>query len=129
MEHAASAACGGPTRRGRVVITSGALSRVTPSEGAAVVEQERAHLLVRHHPLTAVTTSLARAFPHVPLFGLAGPAVAADDRASRRCRSDVVVGPLRVLAAETGTPAAPRTADGRIPERIHRLRRIPTTRS
>ncbi|MFJ8781908.1 hypothetical protein [Streptomyces sp. NPDC102476] len=48
---------------------------------------------------------------------------------SRHCRSDVAVGAPRVLAAATGTPAVRRTADGRIPERIHRLRRIPTTRS
>jgi Zn-dependent protease with chaperone function len=135
LEHSAPAAYCVPTRGGRVVITSGALSRLTPSEGAAVVEHERAHLLGRHHLLTAVTTCLARAFPHVPLFRLARAAVArlvelaADDRASRHCRSDVVVGALRVLAAETGTPAAQRTDDRRIPERIHRLHRIPRTMS
>ncbi|WP_427925032.1 M56 family metallopeptidase [Streptomyces sp. cg40] len=135
LEHAAPAAYCVPTGGGRVVITSGALSRLTPSEGAAVVEHERAHLLGRHHLLTAVTTSLARAFPHVPLFGLARPAVArlvelaADDRASRHCRSDVVVGALRVLAATTSAPTAQWPDDGRIHERIHRLVRIPTPRS
>ncbi|WP_419249342.1 M48 family metalloprotease [Streptomyces canus] len=45
LEHAAPAAYCVPTRGGRVVITSSALSRLTPSEGAAVVEHERAHLL------------------------------------------------------------------------------------
>ncbi|MFE2217040.1 hypothetical protein ACFW93_34595 [Streptomyces canus] len=35
LEHAASAAYCVPTRGGRVVITSSALSRLTPSEGAA----------------------------------------------------------------------------------------------
>jgi hypothetical protein len=63
------------------------------------------------------------------LFGLARPAVAADGCMSRHCRSDFAVGAPRVLAAATGTPAVRRTADGRIPERINRLRRIPTTRS
>ncbi|MBD3007214.1 M56 family metallopeptidase [Streptomyces sp. 5-10] len=131
LDHAAPAAYCVPTRGGRIVITSGALRRLTESEGAAVVEHERAHLRGRHHLMTAITTSLARAFPRVPLVRLARPAVArlvelaADDWASRRCRSDVVIAALCVLGAETNTPRALQSGNEGVPERIRRLRRMP----
>ncbi|WP_262697415.1 MULTISPECIES: M56 family metallopeptidase [Streptomyces] len=131
LDHAAPAAYCVPTRGGRVVITSGALRQLTESEGAAVVEHERAHLRGRHHLMTAITTSLARAFPRVPLVRLARPAVArlvelaADDRASRRCRSDVVIAALCVLGSETSTPRALQPGNEGVPERIRRLRQMP----
>ncbi|MGV9311852.1 M56 family metallopeptidase [Streptomyces sp. NPDC003691] len=133
LEHAAPAAYCVPARGGRVVLTSGALNKLPPASVAAVVEHERAHLRGRHHLMAAVTVSLARAFPRVPLFRLARPAtawlveLAADDHASRRCRSETVATALSVLtAAPAGTVGLQAAADS-TGLRIVRLRRAPAT--
>jgi Zn-dependent protease with chaperone function len=129
LEHAAPAAYCVPTKGGRVVLTSGALRRLPPGTVTAVIAHEQAHLRGRHHLMAALAASLARTFPHVPLFRLARPAMArlielaADDHASRRCRSETVATALSVLVAmPLGAGALQAGAEG-VSERIRRLRR------
>ncbi len=57
-----------PGRDPRVVITAGALSRLTDTELAAVVAHERAHAAGRHDGLRGAMRLLHRAFPGVPVF-------------------------------------------------------------
>ncbi|GGL59787.1 M56 family metallopeptidase [Planomonospora parontospora] len=79
-----------PGRRGRAVITTGALQSLAPEEVAAVLAHERAHLRGRHHLVLAAAEALVRAFPGLPLFERARAEVArliellADDVAARR---------------------------------------------
>ncbi|MGP4050465.1 M56 family metallopeptidase [Streptomyces sp. 2A115] len=133
LEHTTPAAYCVPTKGGRVVLTSGALRRLPPGTVAAVVAHEQAHLRGRHHLMAALAASLAGAFPYVPLFRLAGAAMAglvelaADDHASRRCRRESVARALSVLVAmPLGAGALQAGAEG-ASERIRRLRRAPAS--
>lgn len=65
-DSAASAYCL-PGRHGRVVISSAALDALTPTQLAAVMAHERAHLRGHHHLVVAGASSLHRAFPQIPV--------------------------------------------------------------
>jgi Zn-dependent protease with chaperone function len=97
-------------RPAAIVVTSGALAVLEPSQLNAVLAHERAHLACRHHALTTAVRGLAAAFPGVPLFTRAGPEVdrlsemAADDSAARSAGRVTVASALLTLA--TGQPVA-----------------------
>jgi Zn-dependent protease with chaperone function len=79
-----------PGRRGKTVITTGALRSLSAEHVTAVLAHERAHLEGRHHLVLAAGEAFARAFPLVPLFATAKSQVArlielrADDVAARQ---------------------------------------------
>lgn len=78
-----------PGRRGKAVITTGALRSLSAEHVAAVLAHEQAHLRERHHLLLALAEGMARAFPRLPLFTQARSQVVslvelrADDVAAR----------------------------------------------
>jgi Zn-dependent protease with chaperone function len=119
-----------PCGRYQIVVSARALAALTPEQLCAVLAHERAHLRRRHHVILAMATSLARAFPRVPLLSQARPQLAvlaemtADDAAARRHRRDDLAAALVVLARAGDLPAA-LAAGG--PEAIVRLQRILTT--
>jgi hypothetical protein len=79
-----------PCGRHRVVITTSALSRLSPGQLRAVLAHERAHLRGHHHLMLAAAAALARAFPAIPLLARASAELAvlaemtADDHDPRR---------------------------------------------
>jgi Zn-dependent protease with chaperone function len=102
-----------PGRPAAIVLSTGALAVLDPSQLSAVLAHERAHLAGRHHLLIMATRGLAATFPAVPLF-TRGPAEVA--RLAEMCADDVAVrGSGRytlvaaLLAMGTGT-AVPATA-------------------
>jgi Zn-dependent protease with chaperone function len=113
-----------PCGRHRVVISSGALSRLTPGQQRAVLAHERAHVRGRHHLILAVSAALARAFPVVPLLTRAAgelavlAEMAADDAAARRHeRSDLAAALVALAGAVslgTGLTAGGTAAIARI---------------
>lgn len=119
-----------PCGRRQIVISAGALAALTPEQLGAVLAHERAHLRHHHHMIVALATSLAHAFPRVPLLSQAAPQLAAlaemaaDDAAARRYRRDDLAAALVVLAAGRARPAT-LAASG--PEAIVRLQRILAT--
>ncbi|WP_344446876.1 M56 family metallopeptidase, partial [Kitasatospora nipponensis] len=79
-----------PGPASRLVVTTGALSRLSDRELAAVLSHERGHVRARHHWLAQCAQALAGGFPAVGVFqafrdqvGELGE-LAADDRAARR---------------------------------------------
>lgn len=79
-----------PGPQSRLVVTTGALSRLTDRELAAVLSHERGHVRARHHWLAQCAQALAAGFPGVGVFSAFRDQVgelvelAADDRAARR---------------------------------------------
>ena len=130
VDHDAPAVYCLPCGRYQIVISAGALAALTPEQPHAVLAHERAHLRHRHHVILALATSLARAFPRVPLLSQAQPQLAvlaemaADDTAIRRHRRDDLAAALVALAT-AGTRPATLAASG--PEAIVRLQRILAT--
>ncbi|MFD7508398.1 M56 family metallopeptidase [Streptomyces sp. NPDC059853] len=80
-----------PGGDGRLVITTGALRRLTGRRLDAVLAHERGHARARHDWLLQLSGALAAGFPRVPLFAHFCEQthrlveLAADDTASRRC--------------------------------------------
>lgn len=94
---------------GLVVATEGLNTCLTPTEAAAVLEHERAHLHGRHHRILAISTLLSRTLPHVPLLARAPAALAIlveldADRVAARTTSPAIVRSAlrRVLAQQAG---------------------------
>lgn len=56
---------------GDVVITTGALERLSARQLEAVLLHERAHLSGRHHLIIALATAIARTIPHIRLLAYA----------------------------------------------------------
>ena len=115
-----------PGRR-RIVLTTGALSRLDDGELDAVLAHERAHLSGRHHLVLALAAALPRAFPAVGLFAVAARQVAylveiaADDAAARRAPRLAVASALLAVAG-AGLPAGALGAGGSAAsQRIQRL--------
>ncbi|MGH8775821.1 MAG: M56 family metallopeptidase [Jiangellaceae bacterium] len=116
-----------PGRRGRIVLTTGALAALDARQLAAVLAHERAHLRARHDLAIAVASALADAFPRVPAFARAHEQVrrlielAADDTAARNGdRLTLAEGILTVAAGRT--PAASLGAGGStVAVRVRRL--------
>ncbi|MFF6990540.1 M48 family metalloprotease [Streptomyces sp. NPDC010273] len=75
----------------QLVVTTGALHRLTGHQLDAVLTHERGHARAHHDWLLHLSTALASGFPHVPLFAHFCDQthrlveLAADDTASRRC--------------------------------------------
>ncbi|MCC9311513.1 M56 family metallopeptidase [Kitasatospora sp. RB6PN24] len=79
-----------PGPQSRLVVTTGALRRLTDRELEAVLSHERVHVRARHHWLSQGAQALAAGFPRVTVFTAFRDQVgelvelAADDRAARR---------------------------------------------
>lgn len=128
VDHPAAMAYCVPGRRGLLVISTGALGMLRPSELAAVTAHELAHAAERHDVVLLPFAALAKA--RMPLSGAALEAVAllvemrADDRAA------AVAGPVALRRAllhfgrhgAIGVPSGALGAAGRLRARIHRLR-------
>jgi Zn-dependent protease with chaperone function len=132
-------------RPAAIVLTSGALAVLGPSQLGAVLAHERAHLAHGDHLLHTLTQGLAAAFPGVPLFtrGAAEVArlaeMAADDSAARSAGRRTLVEALLAIATGTavsgpgaaGTPGpgapvpggALAAATHAVPARVERLLR------
>jgi Zn-dependent protease with chaperone function len=115
-----------PGRR-RIVLTTGALTRLDDRELDAVLAHERAHLSGRHHIVLALAAALQRAFPPAGFFGIAARKVAylveiaADDAAARRAPRLTVASALLAVAT-AGVPAGALGAGGSATaQRIQRL--------
>ncbi|MFE9023304.1 M56 family metallopeptidase [Streptomyces sp. NPDC007808] len=80
-----------PGSPSQLIVTTGALRRLTDHQLDAVLTHERGHARARHDWLLHLSTALATGFPHVPLFAHFCDQthrlveLAADDTASRRC--------------------------------------------
>jgi len=115
-----------PGRR-RIVLTTGALTRLDEGELAAVLAHERAHLSGRHHIVLTLAVALQRAFPAAGFFGTAARQIsylveiAADDAAVRRAPRLTVASALLAVAT-AGVPAGALGAGGSAAaQRIQRL--------
>ena len=135
-------------RPAAIVVTSGALAVLDPTQLSAVLAHESAHLTHGHHALATVTRGLAAAFPGIPLFtrGAAEVArlteMAADDTAARASGRPALVTALIAIAtgaavsstavSSTGilgaaVPAGAMAAAARaVPDRVERLLRPPS---
>lgn len=129
LEDDAPAAYCLPRGRRRVVISAGALSRLSPGQLHAVLAHERAHLRGHHHLMLAVAAALARAFPAIPLLVRAAAELAvlaemtADDAATRHHDPADLAAALVTLAT-AGSRATALTAGG--PAAIARIQRLLT---
>jgi hypothetical protein len=101
-----------PGRPAAIVLSTGALAVLDPSQLTAVLAHERAHLAGRHHLLIMAARGLAATFPAVPLF-TRGPAevarlaeMCADDVAVRGSGRYTLVAALLAMGTGTAVPAA-----------------------
>ncbi|MEY9931162.1 Zn-dependent protease with chaperone function [Catenulispora sp. GP43] len=107
-----------PGRPGTIVITSSALSRLSPSQLGAVLAHERAHLTGRHHFAVAFAHAIHRTAPRIRLLALVEQETRhlvefiADDAAVRRSGTAALVSALAVLGAGGGPGSAPGFALG-----------------
>jgi Zn-dependent protease with chaperone function len=112
-------------RPAAIVLTSGALDVLDPSQLGAVLAHECAHLAHRDHFLHTLTQGLAAALPGVPLFSQGAAEVArltemsADDTAARSTGRSALVAALLAIATgaafpTSGIPAA-RAQDATVP--------------
>ena len=92
-----------PGRPGTIVITSSALTRLSPSQLGAVLAHERAHLAGRHHFAVAFAHAIHRTAPRIRLLALVEQETRrlvefiADDAAVRRSGAVALVSALAVL--------------------------------
>lgn len=116
----------------RLVVTTGALHRLTDRELAAVLSHERGHVRARHHWLAQCAQALAAGFPGVGVFSAFRDQVgelvelAADDRAARRHGRLTTAHAMVELNAERGVfgACAGQLAPGQLaqaPRRVDRL--------
>lgn len=117
-----------PGRRFGIVVTRGALDRLTGPELRAVLAHERAHLRGRHHLLVTWARLLDTAFPRVPLLRAAADEVpelvewAADDRAAQETGPHALAHALGIMAASgVRGPDPALSASGACP--VRRVRR------
>jgi Zn-dependent protease with chaperone function len=112
--------------RDRVVVTSGALSRLDRAKLQAVLAHEQAHLSARHHLVIMLARVLAGAFPGIRFLTTAADQaadlaeMAADDSAARHHRLPLARALLALATSPVPVPAlgAAPTAGGK---RIRRL--------
>ena len=92
-----------PGRPGMIVITDGALGRLSANQLQAVLEHERAHLAGRHHLVVALAFAVRRTVPRVPLLSYAEREtrrlveLIADDAAARHSGAPTVAAALAVI--------------------------------
>ena len=115
-----------PGRGGGIVITSGALHRLSERQLQAVLHHERAHLAARHHVVVALAVAMRRTIPRVRLLAYAEREtrrlveLIADDAAARHSGAPTVAAALAVIgvgrlggaSALDGPTAGDSTADG-----------------
>jgi Zn-dependent protease with chaperone function len=124
-----------PGRPGTIVITSGALERLTSDQLAAVLSHERAHLRGRHHLVVSFSQAVRRTVPAVRLLSYAEREtrrlveLIADDTAARHSGAVTVAAALAVIGggqvpgaalgiiSSEGSPALARVARLIGPER------------
>jgi hypothetical protein len=103
LEHQAAACYCLPGRPGTIVITSGALHRLTERQLSAALAHEQAHLDGRHHPLVAFAHALQRSVPGIRLLSYAEREpqrlveLIADDASARRNGAAAVASALAVF--------------------------------
>ncbi len=101
-----------PGRPAAIVLSTGALAVLEPSQLTAVLAHERAHLAGRHPLLIMAARGLAATFPAVPLFTRAPAQVArlaemcADDVAVRGSGRYTLIAALLAMSTGTVVPAA-----------------------
>jgi Zn-dependent protease with chaperone function len=117
-------------RQPTVVLTTGTLRVLNPSQLAAVLAHERAHLASRHHLLKTVARAGRVVFPFIPLLREAEAQVArltelhADDVAARACDCGPLVTALVILATGGNhEPATMSAAGADVASRVTRLLR------
>lgn len=99
-------------RPAAIVLTSGALDILDPSQLSAVLAHERAHLAHGDHLLHTLTQGLAAAFPRVPLFTRGTTEVArltemaADDDAARANSRSTLIAALLAIATGAAVSSA-----------------------
>jgi len=119
-----------PGRPATIVLTTGALAVLGPTQLLAVLAHERAHLAGRHHLLITLGKAMRAGLPAIPLVSRGAEEVArlaemrADDVAARRSGRDTLLQAL--VAMGTGsrlpTPAAALAATGGVVSaRVRRL--------
>lgn len=123
----ATAFCLPGRRSGTVVLSTGTLTRLTPTEVQAVLAHELAHLRGRHDLVVWAARALRDAFPFVPLFRAAAGALprlvemAADDVATRHVGRRTLASAL-LRMADSSTPAFALGVGGStITSRVRRL--------
>ncbi|MEZ0115267.1 Zn-dependent protease with chaperone function [Catenulispora sp. EB89] len=98
---------------GDVVITTGALERLSAKQVEAVLLHERAHLSGRHHLIIALATAIRRTIPHIRLLAYAEREtrrlveLIADDAAVAHTGAPTVAAALAVIGTAQGTDPAP----------------------
>lgn len=111
----------------QLVVTTGALRRLTDRQLDAVLAHERGHARARHDWLLHCSAALASGFPRVPLFAAFGEQVprlvelAADDVASRRVGRVATALALVGLNETRGTFGPGAAAHAHVAPRVHRL--------
>jgi Zn-dependent protease with chaperone function len=121
-----------PGRPAAIVLSTGALAILDPSQLMAVLAHERAHLAGRHHLLIAATRGLAATFPAGPLF-TRGPAevarlaeMCADDVAARSSGRNTLITALLAMGTGIAVPAAALAASTcAVQARVERLLQPP----
>ncbi len=112
---------------GRIVMTTGALSRLSSRQLDAVLGHERAHLAGRHHIAVTFAAILAAALPGIRLFTAASAEIArliemaADDAGSRTASKVTLAEALFALAAARTPGDALSAAGSGVAQRIRRL--------
>lgn len=97
---------------GDVVITTGALERLSAKQLEAVLLHERAHLSGRHHLIIALATAIRRTVPRIRLLDYAEREtrrlveLIADDAAVARTGAPTVAAALAVIGTAQGTERA-----------------------
>lgn len=98
---------------GDVVITTGALERLSAKQLEAVLFHERAHLSGRHHLIIALAAAIRRTVPHIRLLAYAEQEtrrlveLIADDAAVARTGAPTVAAALAVIGTAQTTERAP----------------------
>ncbi|MGF1431801.1 M56 family metallopeptidase [Kitasatospora sp. LaBMicrA B282] len=116
-----------PGPQSRLVVTTGALSRLTDRELAAVLSHERGHVRARHHWLAQGAQALAAGFPGVGVFSAFRDQVgelvelAADDRAARRHGRLTTAHAMVELNLERGVYGTCPGQQAQSPRRVDRL--------
>ncbi len=116
----------------RVVVTTGALTRLPEPELDAVLAHERAHAAGRHHRACAAAGVLHHAYPSIPIFAHAHRQITrlvelcADEAAARTQSRLALARALVTMAEAAATPAAVLHAGGGdAAERVIRLLQPP----
>jgi Zn-dependent protease with chaperone function len=119
-----------PGRPGTVVITTGALQRLSPGQLDAVLAHERAHLAGKHHTLVAFAFAVRRSVPGVRLLKYADREtrrlveLIADDAAARESGAPTVAAALAVIGTGHVPGAALGIAGRDLPPAVARVARL-----